>query len=241
MAHEGRLDRGELWPAPGLDPSDPGDRPAGPGPPGGLQPERADGVLEVLQARHWSVVLDLSALKPERSKAYLEAVAAGVESIRARHGLPHWILVDEAQGPLGEFGAVTELHRPSEAGYCYVTYRPEVLCSAGCATVDLTLTALGADRSMPEGRSVALYRATGQAETSFQVDPRATEHVRHRHKYLTIPLPAHHQFVFTDETGQPIDTAASRAIRRIARIPVMGTAVPGTLLAASWCSPSSTT
>jgi hypothetical protein len=154
-------------------------------------------------------VLDLSALDPGLAGSYLEALAGGVESIRALHGRPHWIVVDEAQGPMGEFGAVTDLFRPSEGGYCYVTYRPEALCSAASATVDLTLTTLGADRSAAEGRSMALYQATGRAETSFRVDPRVTDHVRHRHKYLTIPLLAHHQFVFRDESGQPIDTAAT--------------------------------
>jgi hydroxymethylpyrimidine pyrophosphatase-like HAD family hydrolase len=172
-------------------------------------PSSLQRVFDVLRGRHWSVVLDLSTLAAERAGSYLEQVAAGVESIRAQHGLPHWILIDEAQVPLGESGPVTELFRPSAGGYCYVTYRPEALCSAVSVTIDLTLTALGADRSRPGEHSVALGQATGQAQVSFQVDPRVTEHVRHRHKYLTIPLLAHHQFVFRDEAGRPIDTAAT--------------------------------
>jgi hypothetical protein len=94
-------------------------------------------------------------------------------------------------------------------GYVYVTYRPEALCSAARSTVELTLETLGVRNDDDGSDSLAIYRPRGRAAVSFRVDERRTPHVRHRHKYLCVPLDPLHQFVFRSPGGGEISTAAT--------------------------------
>ncbi|HET8589947.1 MAG TPA: HAD hydrolase family protein [Nakamurella sp.] len=171
-----------------------------------------DHLLQLLSHQSVSVVLDLSGMPAQQLRAYLEAVALAVESLRAQYGLPHWIVVDEAHGVLDEDGWLAHIFRPSGGGYCYVTHRPELLCTAARSTIDVTVTALGSGLSDGRGMSAsAVLRVRGAPDRVFTPDPRDTKHVRHRTKYQQVALPERARFRFRDGAGHVIATATTVA------------------------------
>lgn len=164
-------------------------------------PPSIEQLLQMLRQQPLSVVLDLSSLGAEQSNAYLATVAEGVEAIRSTYGVPHWIVVDEAHNPVGTHGSITSFFRPTSGGYCYVTYHPDALCRPARATVDLTITLLG-------GTEAVCSPLAGQ-DVRFRVDPRLTPHVRHRRKYLCVPLDPDDWFVFRSRGGAILATAST--------------------------------
>jgi hypothetical protein len=169
-------------------------------------------LMQILRRRAVSVVLDLSALPYENRLAYLVELAPIVETERAACGIPHWIVVDEAHIPMGEQSAASSVFRPVDYGYCLITYQPERLCKDALAAVDLIITAR---RFPPPGTggqprsSTALLRRRGGPERTVTLIPRRTPHVRHRHKYATVPLPPHRRFQFRTPEGILCGEAAS--------------------------------
>ena len=170
--------------------------------------QSVDELLHLLCHQSLSVVLDLSRMSRSATVAYLSMIAPGVESIRSQHGLPHWVVIDEAHGVLGEDGMLADVFRPNAGGYCYVTYHPEMLCAAAKTTVDVTVIALGPDLGDGDGAR-AVIRVPGRADTEFVPDPRITAHVRHRNKYRDIALPEKLRFRFRDSSGREVACAAT--------------------------------
>jgi hydroxymethylpyrimidine pyrophosphatase-like HAD family hydrolase len=164
-----------------------------------------DGLLSLLGHQFVSVVLDLSRLDRAAAVSYLAMVAPRVESLRNQSGLPHWIVIDEAHGVMGDGASLASVFRPNSGGYCYVTYHPEMLCAAAKTTIDITLTALGS--SQGGGGGTAAIRIDGRTETVFVPDHRVTAHVRHRNKYRDITLPPNLRFRFRDSSGREIASA----------------------------------
>lgn len=179
-----------------------------------------DELVQMLCQQSLSVVLDLSVMAPSAMVPYLEAVAPRIESTRNQYGLPHWIVVDEAHGVLGENGALANIFRPSTGGYCYVTFHPERLCAAATATVDVTVTMRGpegggdgavdgsAAAAVADG-AYAVIAETGRPDRAFRPDRRVTAHVRHRNKYRDIALPQQLRFQFRDAASAVVSTAAT--------------------------------
>ena len=154
--------------------------------------------------------------------------------MRRTTGLPHKILLDEAHYFLG--GAdVSQLIDPELAGYIFVTYRvsslPEPVRATADAVVMVTREAdpeeakvlLAMCRPQPcAGVSPAVFRDLGTTEAAllpgaeeahgqvrrFQMSPRLTSHVRHRAKYLDMPVLDSQAFVFTGN-GRPAARAHS--------------------------------
>jgi hydroxymethylpyrimidine pyrophosphatase-like HAD family hydrolase len=171
-------------------------------------------LLALLGQRSLSVVLDLSELEPDEKLDYLGSLTAVVEPQRAATGLPHWIVVDEAHATLRERGVAAAVFRPADRGYCLVTYRPEELCTAALAAIDVTITLTGTAVPAPPGTApsaTATIREAGGAERSFVVAPRRTPHVRHRRKYATEPLAPHRRFGFRNPDGTVLATAEDLA------------------------------
>jgi hydroxymethylpyrimidine pyrophosphatase-like HAD family hydrolase len=179
-----------------------------------------------------SLVIDLSHVDHARKVEYLATLLPALAALRARTGLPHRVVLDEAHYFLADGHATAGLDLAS-GGYTFVTYRPSQLDAAvradlgpivatrhsdprdlealvalcGGAAPDLAAT-LG---SLSVSEAVLLPTATEAhgAAVRFTVAPRLTPHVRHRHKYADLPVPLSRRFVFTAAPGRP--AAASLA------------------------------
>ena len=70
---------------------------------GGQEGRLADAaeVVRLLRHGHASVVTDLSHHDGDGRAAYAAALAGEVEAHRAATGIPQWVVVDEAHGPVG--------------------------------------------------------------------------------------------------------------------------------------------
>jgi hypothetical protein len=169
------------------------------------------GLLQMLRQQGLSLVLDLSRLPGATSYPFLRTLAGAITAARAVYGLPHWIVIDEAHGPLGEQGVLADIFRPTERGHCLVTYQPEQLWTPSQTMTDVVLTALGRTTGTggEPGRATATYRPAGGVQELVVLDHRLTPHIRHRHKYAESLLPSHCHFVFRDERGHVIASAGS--------------------------------
>jgi hypothetical protein len=143
--------------------------------------------------------------------------------MRRNTGLPHKILLDEAHDFLA--GAdITQLVDPELAGYIFVTYRVSSLPAPIRQTADAVVmvtresdseearTLLALCRPQPcAGVSPDMFRDLSTTEAAllpgaeeahgqirrFQLARRLTAHVRHRTKYLDMPVLESQAFVFT--------------------------------------------
>jgi len=161
-----------------------------------------------------SVVLDMSALSGPDKATYLTSLRAVLRTERAAKGVPHWIVVEEAQSSLSAGGVGSEVFRPGDLGYCLVTYQPDALAVGIRTAIDMTLTVTGAPpipgRSPAIG-STALYSEAGTPPQPMTVAQRQTPHRRHWQKYVTEPLPPHLWFQFRHADGQDAGTARNIA------------------------------
>jgi hydroxymethylpyrimidine pyrophosphatase-like HAD family hydrolase len=181
-------------------------------------------LLRALRYPDRSVVIDLSQQAQDEKIAYIRAVLPAVNQMRRRTGMPHRILLDEAHYFLHDADAhrLLDLERN---GYTVVTYRasrlPQRLLAATevmlvtCESDDEELDALYRQCQRCQTRTDAeswrrlLSRVgTGQAvalpitEESggdlrlFNIGRRLTPHVRHREKYVDVPVTEQKGFVF---------------------------------------------
>jgi hypothetical protein len=179
-------------------------------------------LLRALRYPDRSVVIDLSQLAQDEKLEYIRAVLPALNVLRRRTGLPHRILLDEAHyyihdvdaGPLLDF---------ERNGYIIVTYcasrLPKTLLAASevmivtcesnpaemealregclkCGDVDAGHWAILSHLKV--GQAIALpitEEASGELKL-FTIAPRLTPHVRHREKYVDVPVSAHRAFVF---------------------------------------------
>ena len=89
--------------------------------------------------RFMSVVLDLSPMHPDARHSYLEALAAAVDESRARCGLLHWIVADEAQAnivDLRKLRLVWWQCGNRAMGMCLATHKPELIDQASISRMD---------------------------------------------------------------------------------------------------------
>lgn len=161
-------------------------------------------LLSLLRQQSISVVLDLSQLDPEAKLDYLMRLPPLVEAERVAWGMPHWIVIDEAQVTLSEQGPATREFRPADRGYCLVTYRPDTLSRDALALIDVTVEVLGPG---PDGVLRAQLRERGKPTREFSVGARRTEHRRHWHKYAAAALPPERAFEFRRPDGRVTDRA----------------------------------
>ncbi|AMY10763.1 Sugar phosphatase YidA [Luteitalea pratensis] len=191
-------------------------------------------LLRALRYPDRSVVLDLSRLPYDDKFHYVRAILPALNVFRRRTGLPHRILLDEAHYYLHDTDA-PQLLDFEHNGYTVVTYcasrlPPAVLTSTevmivtresnpaemdalrarcrGCAAIDASRWAvLG---HLKVGQAVALpitEEAAGELRL-FTIAPRLTTHVRHREKYVDVPVSSDRAFVFRTDghAGQRIRT-----------------------------------
>jgi hydroxymethylpyrimidine pyrophosphatase-like HAD family hydrolase len=190
-------------------------------------PPRARELSQTLRYPDTTVVIDLSKLSHESKKAYLRELLPLLATLRRQTGLPHKILIDEAHYFLGEPDG-RQLVDAELAGYILVTYRvsgidPHV-CAASdtvvivtretdvheqatlrgiCeATVGVVPEVMFEDLSLSEAALLPGAEESLGTVRRFQIGPRLTSHVRHRTKYLDMPIAEPQAFVFT-HNGRP--------------------------------------
>jgi hydroxymethylpyrimidine pyrophosphatase-like HAD family hydrolase len=171
-------------------------------------------LLAIPRPRRASLVLDLSGLPEAQKAGYLRRLPPAVAAERAKHGIPHWVINDEAH--LTQNSNTVQPSGPglAEPGTCTVTWQPDILPAAFRDSVDLTLTITGtppAAANMAMAVPHATVSTAGQPPRPFSADHRVSPHVRHQHKYTATALPPHRRFYFhtAGETGGEPVTAAT--------------------------------
>lgn len=180
-------------------------------------------LLRALRYPDRSVVIDLSRISHDEKMQYIRSLLPALNVLRRRTGLPHRILLDEAHYFLHD-GDTQQLLDLERGGYTLVTYAasqlPKPLLSATeimlvtCESNPNELAALQAlcDKCSPKsegpwsaiahlrvGQAVALpvtEESKGELQM-FSIAPRLTPHVRHRQKYVDVPVSFHRAFVFS--------------------------------------------
>jgi len=159
------------------------------------------------------VILNLSGLSMAEKVAYATQALATVTAARSASGLPHWLIVDEADhiAP-AEGSSAAKLLRPGPESLLLITLStdrlaPEVRRAVtAVASTDLeafraalgTLTSEGILAGGPIARGEALLTrlADGSAPVRFQVARREVQHRRHVRKYAEGELPPDRSFYF---------------------------------------------
>jgi hypothetical protein len=199
-------------------------------------------LIRALRYPDRSVVVDLSHRPQDEKIEYIRAALPALNEMRHHTGLPHRIVVDEAHYFLHDAGArhLLDLERN---GYTVVSYwasrLPKELLAATevmivtresnpaevealrqwcskCDRVDRSRwSLLGHLRS---GQAVALpiTEEAGGDLRLFAMAPRLTPHVRHREKYVDVPVAEHRGFFFAGN-GQPAGRRA-RTLRQFVSI-----------------------
>lgn len=162
-----------------------------------------------------SLVLDMSGAPDAEKSAYLRRLPAAIAAERAEHGIPHWVITDEAHLTLQDETAQPAGPWLAEPGTCLITWRADILPAAFRDSVDMTLTVTLTPQPPSANAPMAGPRATvavgGQQPRPFTVASRVSPHVRHQHKYTSAALPAHRRFYFhaSGEAGGEPESAAT--------------------------------
>jgi hydroxymethylpyrimidine pyrophosphatase-like HAD family hydrolase len=187
-------------------------------------PPKPHELLRLLRHPDRSIVIDLSRLSHVDKLEYLRDVLPQIAIIRSRTGLPHRILLDEAHYFLcGE--DTMDMLDTSAGGCTLVTYRASHLQRNVLRAADVMLVTRATDPhevkslaevSKAEHVDLAEWQRTLEGlevdETALLPGPeesegrlkrirlaeRLTPHVRHRMKYLDVPVSDCHAFVFRD-------------------------------------------
>ncbi|MGH9350535.1 MAG: HAD hydrolase family protein [Vicinamibacterales bacterium] len=186
-------------------------------------------LLRVFRYPDRSAVIDLSHRAQDEKIEYIRAVLPALNEIRRRTGLPHRIFVDEAHYFLHDAGAHHLLDLDTN-GYTVVTYwasrLPHELLAAtevmivtresSPAEVEALRQWCSKCSQVEESRWSLLSRlATAQAVALpiteeargdlvlFTLGPRLTPHVRHREKYVDVPITEGRAFVFAPNGHHP--------------------------------------
>jgi hydroxymethylpyrimidine pyrophosphatase-like HAD family hydrolase len=185
-------------------------------------------LLRALRYPDRSVVIDLSRLPHDEKLEYVRAVLPALNVVRRRTGLPHRIVLDEAHYYLHDADS-PQLLDFERNGYTIVTYcasrLPQALLAgtevmivtcqsnpaeiealrarcAGCTDADPARWAILGHLRVGQAVAVPVTEEAGGKLRLFTIAPRLTSHVRHREKYVDVPVSAHRAFVFT-ANGQP--------------------------------------
>ena len=179
-------------------------------------------LMRALRYPDRSVVIDLSRQPQDAKRAYIHSVLPALNVLRQRTGLPHRIVLDEAHYFLqdGDPERLLDLERN---GYTVITYcasrLPKALLAATAVMIvtcesnpseiealrrlcDQCPTANSANwelvRHLRPGQAASLP-ITAEAEgrvVLLTVAKRLTPHVRHRQKYVDVPVSEGQAFVF---------------------------------------------
>ena len=180
-----------------------------------------------------SVVIDLSSVPHDTKIDYIRSTLPALNVMRRRTGLPHRIVVDEAHYFLHDAVADRLLDLDFN-GYTIVTYSASQLPAEFIAATEVILVTCMSNpaeaeallshcptceqlssrpweilRHLDRGQAVALpvtEEAGGQLRM-FSVGQRLTPHVRHRQKYVDVPVAQGRGFVFGPDWPEPLQRA----------------------------------
>lgn len=190
-------------------------------------PPKPHDLLRLLRHPDRSIVLGLSQMTHGDKLEYLREVLPQITLVRQRTGLPHRLLVDEAHYFLRDADVRSMIDLDS-GGCTSVTYQASRLHPDVLRTAEIILVSRATDPHEVAALASALG-APAEAETwsrvlaDLAVDEvgllpgpeesrgrlqrirlveRLTSHVRHRTKYIDVPIADHHAFVFSCD-GRP--------------------------------------
>jgi hydroxymethylpyrimidine pyrophosphatase-like HAD family hydrolase len=171
-----------------------------------------------------NVIIDLSQMRHVDKWGYVRSLLDGINEIRRHQGIPHRIVVDEAHYLLHDPNALTHLDLEL-AGYTLVTYQPSKLHPDLLRAVEaIVVTRLTDDRELDalapwcaqpdnwrdllaqlqidQAAILPTTEEAGGALSIVRLAARLTPHVRHREKYIDVPVPDVRAFVLTRH-GEP--------------------------------------
>jgi hypothetical protein len=179
-------------------------------------------VPRLLREQLGSLVVDLSLLGEEEQVRYGAELLSALHEERRQTGLPHWIIVDEAQVPFSEEAGGCRIFA-GQKGLGLVTYDPAQLCSASALDFDFLIVISGErgmhpatlegmrerwhiellDRPPKAAEAQAWLVRLGESPRAelFDLGRRFVQHVRHWHKYADAHLPPHSVFQFRNYFG----------------------------------------
>jgi hypothetical protein len=189
-------------------------------------------LLRALRYPDRSVVIDLSHIPQDAKVDYIRATLPALNIMRRRTGLPHRILVDEAHYFLHDAEALHLLDLDTN-GYTVVTYCASrlpaeliaatevmlVTCESNPTEIDALCRRCAACQAKEEARarwSALAHLAVGQAFAlpiteeaggelkMFNIGQRLTPHVRHRQKYVDVPVTESRAFEFAAKGGPAV-------------------------------------
>ena len=180
-----------------------------------------------------SFILNLSSLALGEQAAYINSVLGALDESRAKTGIPHWILIDEAHYLFDRAVPIARFLESRTGNFILTTYRPSLLGDEVYAhirahimtgtTVDeeryfmtKLLQARGprnlvprdvlAELDMPRA-GLLLEDSSGPSWQVFTPGARVTSHTHHAHKYADTRLPENKAFHFLFTEGpEPVLT-----------------------------------
>ncbi|HMF98772.1 MAG TPA: HAD hydrolase family protein [Vicinamibacterales bacterium] len=189
-------------------------------------PPTARELARALRHADASVIVNLSKVPHQDKCEYLRMLLPMLVALRRTSGLPHKILLDEAHHFLHDADVSRQIDLDL-AGYIFVTYRISSLPAPVRQITDavvLVTRETDPDESQTllamcrpaEGVSTSVFQDLGPLDAAllpgaeeahgqvrrFRLAPRLTAHVRHRTKYLDMPVAESQAFVFTND-GRP--------------------------------------
>ena len=188
-------------------------------------------LLRALRYPDRSVVIDLSRMAHDQKIEYIRSILPAINVMRRRTGLPHRILLDEAHYFLHDADAPALLDLEIN-GYTVVSYCASrlpkqliaatevmlVTCESNPAEIDALCRRCescqkvadarprwSALARIPLGHAVALpvTEESGGDLRMFAIGQRLTPHVRHRQKYVDVPVSETRAFRFAANGGPP--------------------------------------
>jgi hydroxymethylpyrimidine pyrophosphatase-like HAD family hydrolase len=168
------------------------------------RPPTIDEICKLLEQPHESLVVNLVGIALDDRPQFFARLLPRIEQLRASHGRPHWLVVDEAHhlfpASWEESGTATpQLWH----GLLLITVHPEHVSAKVTAKVD-RIVAVGShpretienfcrvagkpapavqDRPLDTGEVILWNRRTGEKPFSFRITPPKSENHRHKKKY----------------------------------------------------------